>query len=325
MKDFNSIGLKDITSHLPGPIFIFGAGGFVGFNLFLTLLKYRSDVYGLSRDWEKNWRFQKKSLPQKNCINLDLTKKRSVKNVIQTHRPQIVFNLAAYGAYSYQKNIRKIYQTNFNSHIDLVETLKGNNFHAYIYTGSNSEYGLNCRAPRENSELIPNSHYAISKAAVAQSISYYGQVEKLPVIHTRLYSVYGPWEEPTRLIPTLIQKAIDRHFPNFVNPDISRDFVYVDDVVEALISLAASIGKQYFGKIYNIGTGKKTTIRQLADLAKNLFNIPGQPQFATMPNRDWDLRDWYSNSEKINKDFNWKYKTGLAQGLKKTYKWQKEI
>ena len=75
------------------------------------------------------------------------------------------------------------------------------------------------------SECIPNSHYSISKLSASSLIKYYGYVKKLPLINLRLYSVYGPYEEPTRLIPVLCKSIQDKKLPLFADKNISRDFI----------------------------------------------------------------------------------------------------
>lgn len=323
-----------ITSikNLQGPIAIFGAGGFVGFNLLQTILKYRSDVFGVFSDPKRNWRLNKMSTSPTNVVKCDLSDRGEIKSAISRMRPKIIFNLAAYGAYSTQQDIDKVYQTNFNSTYILIEELKKYGFNAYIHAGSQSEYGLNCSGPSEQGELIPDSHYAISKTAVSYMVKYYGKIEKLPVVHLRFYSVYGSWEEPNRLIPTLISNVKQGKLPPFVNPNISRDFVYVDDVVEAMIIIANQIYDTRYrerevssyqklsGEVFNVCSGKKTTIKELAYLAKKIFKIKQEPKFGSMKNRDWDLKDWYGNPKKIEKVFGWKAKISLKEGLVKTYK-----
>ncbi len=326
---------------------ILGAGGFVGFNLLQKILSYRKDVFGVFSDPKKNWRLQKKPTPLQNVVKCDILNGGEVKAIISRIKPKTVFNLAAYGAYSTQKDIDRIYQTNFNSTYNLIEELKKYGFSAYVHAGSQSEYGLNSSGPSEGDELIPNSHYAISKTAASYMVKYYGKIEKLPVIHLRFYSIYGPWEESNRLIPTLIREVKNRRLPKFVDPNISRDFVYVDDVVEAMIIIAEKFGKDrltsaniryqknsdrseksddkesLYGETFNVCTGRKTTIKELAYLVKKLFKIKEEPKFGSMKNRDWDVRDWYGNPKKIQKVFGWKAQTSLKEGLEKFYRFDK--
>lgn len=312
-----------MVHQLKGPIMIFGAGGFIGINLLKRILNERCDIIGVSSDPQKSWRIIQNKIPAKNIHQCDLLDEKQLASTIKRYKPQTVFNLAAYGAYSKQKDIPLIYQTNFNSTVKLIEMLKTNGFCCYVQAGSNSEYGLNADSPAENDELTPNSHYAVSKIAIYYLLKYLGKIEKLPVVHLRFYSVYGPWEEPDRLIPVLIRKAKLGDLPDFVDPDISRDFIYIDDLVDACITVAAKLKKTQYGEAYNVATGKKTTIGKLAFLAKKLFKIKKQPRFGTMPKRRWDVKNWWGNPKKIEKTFGWKAKISLEEGLLKFFNYGK--
>lgn len=311
--------ISGIIKKIPGPCVIFGAGGFVGFNLLWRILGARKDVFGVFSNPEKNWRIKLKSPPPSNVVKCDIRERGEVERLISRIKPQSVFNLSAYGAYSTQTDIDKVYQTNFNSTYVIVEELKKYGFKVYVHAGSQSEYGLNSSGPSEQEELIPNSHYAVSKAACHYLLKYYGKIEKLPVAHLRLYSVYGPWEEPMRLIPTLVNFIKRGKLPLFVDPNISRDFVYIDDAVEAFIAVAAKFTSNYYGEAFNVASGKKTTIKELAYLAKKLFKIKENPKFGSMKNRTWDLADWYGNPAKIQKVFGWKAQISLEEGLRKIF------
>lgn len=303
---------------LHGPVAIYGASGFIGINLLRKLTSIREDVIGFVHNTE-SWRVKKNPDLKKYIVKCDLLNRVHVNKTIMKYKPQTIFNLSAYGSYSWDKDITKIYETNFNSTILLLENLKKVGFSVYIHAGSQSEYGLNATAPMESEELIPNSHYAVSKVAVRYLLKYYGSIEKLPVVHLRLYSVYGPWEEPERLIPTLIEHVKRGILPPFVAPTISRDFIYIDDTIEALITIAAKLKSSQYGEAFNIATGKKTTMKVLADLTVKLFNIKKKPVFGLMKNRSWDVTDWVGNPGKMEKTFGWSAKTSLDNGLLKTH------
>ncbi len=303
----------------------FGAGGFIGVNLLKSLLNYRDDVYGISQDHHNNWRFIASACSKNKLRTCDISQNKNLKEIINEIKPKTVFNLAAYGAYSKQKEYDKIYRTNFIASVDIVEAIKETGFEVFIQAGSSSEYGLNSNAPTETTGLIPNSHYAVSKTAIFHAIKYFGEIEKLPVAHLRLYSGYGPWEEPDRLIPVLLAKARNAKFPKLVQPQISRDFIHVKDIVSAFISVASDIKEKHYGQAFNVGTGIKTTIKDLALLLKDILQMEKNPEFGSMENRNWDLPDWYSNPERIMKEINWKPEISLREGIIDTINWQKDV
>lgn len=316
---------KNKIKKIEGPIIIFGAGGFIGVNLLKTLLLYRNDVYGVSTNPSKNWRFLANEIPFRKLIQADVTELVQVKQVLRKIKPKTIFNLAAYGAYSKQLEYKKIYLTNFTAAVEIIELARENNFSAYIQAGSSSEYGLNAKAPKETSELIPNSHYAVSKSAVSLAIKYFGKIESLPVIDLRLYSAYGPWEEPDRLIPTLCASVRNGNFPPLVDPEISRDFIYIDDIISAFISGAASIKPRLYGEVFNVGTGVKTNIKSLCAIVKEISGLKKDPKFGSMKNRKWDLKDWFADIEKIQRELDWKPTTTLKKGLEKSLNWQNNV
>jgi dolichol-phosphate mannosyltransferase len=316
----------DILENLKGPIAVFGAGGFIGLNLVKSISLYRDDFIAVTHRPNISWRLISADIPNQNIGFCNLLSVNSIKNFVDKYKPKTIFNLAAYGAYSKQKDESRIYHTNFNAIVNLLKILTEYGFDALVNTGSSSEYGINCAAPEENDELIPNSDYAVAKVSAHYLLKYYGQVLGAPVIHLRLYSVFGPWEDPFRLIPQVIEKGIKKEFPNFVNPDISRDFIYCQDVVNAIIkSSKKEIINNYKGITFNIGSNSKMTIKELAYISKEIFSIESDPVFETMANRKWDLSDWYSNSKDAKNKLEWECKTTFTEGFEKIVEWHKEI
>src|SRR5262249_42013505 len=141
----------------------------------------------------------------------------------------------------------------------------------YVHAGSSSEYGDNAAGPRESDPPAPNSDYAVSKVAAANLIHFYGRRKKFPRVNLRLYPVYGPLEDSSRLIPNVVRYGTQNKYPEFVNPAISRDFVYVDDVTEAFLDAALNLEEPDYGESFNVGTGRKTTIGEVAGAARDLF------------------------------------------------------
>ena len=195
----------------------------------------------------------------------------------------------------------------------------------YVHAGSSSEYGFNCTSPKETDQLEPNSHYAVSKVSAAYLIDFYAKVQQKNAVNLRLYSIYGDWEEPDRLIPRLVEKVRQGTLPPFVSPDISRDFVHISDCLEAFLDVALQMSPTIRGKSYNIATGQKTTICDLVEVVKKEFSLTETPDWGSMPNRNWDLSDWYGNPTLAFEDFGWKAKMPLSQGLRQYFTWQNDV
>jgi nucleoside-diphosphate-sugar epimerase/glycosyltransferase involved in cell wall biosynthesis len=309
--------LEQKIGHLQGPILVLGGSGFIGGNVALTLLRYRDDVF-VTATRLPAWRLEK--IPQDRVKVVDLLIDSNLDDLIETVQPRTIIDCVAYGAYSFETDSQLIYATNFGLVSRLLARLESRKISAYLHAGSSSEYGDNASGPSEQASFAPNSHYAVSKVAAANLLYYYGKKKGFPCVNLRLYSVYGPMEDSSRLIPNLIRYGIEGQYPEFVDPNISRDFLYVDDAVEAFVDIALNFTPGDYGTSFNIGTGQKTTIRDCATLAKDIFSISQDPEFS-MPSRDWDVTDWYANIDEVQARIGWVPQTSFRQGIAKTAEW----
>jgi nucleoside-diphosphate-sugar epimerase len=288
-----------MESKLKGPILIVGASGFIGTNLYNHLMKTRSDVYGLSR---------------RSKLSVDITNFEHLKYVLHEIKPRTIFNLATYGGTSLQTDSPQIYNINYMGTNNLLRIMKEIGYDAFVQAGSQSEYGYNCEGPLEEDFLSPNSDYAVAKIGVSYLIKYYGN--NFPCVHLRLYSIYGPLEDEIRLIPKMVVYGMNGCYPPLADKDITHDFVYIDDCLEALIKAAVNIDNAR-GEAINIATGVATSLEDVALTSQRIFNIQERPVFGDMPNRKWDLPNWYGNARKAEHLIGWKYHTTLEEGMRR--------
>lgn len=303
---------------LRGPLLVLGAAGFVGANLFQHLNRLRDDVYAVVRD-EKTWRLR--DVEDDKVIACDLNDHAAAKHLVRTINPQTVFDCVAYGAYSFEDKSELIYRTNFTSLVNVIELLREGQVAAFVHAGTSSEYGLNCTAPDEGGPCEPNSHYAVSKVAAASYLRWVGKQKAFPCVNLRLYSVYGPLEDTSRLIPNIVRLAQQGHLPPLVDPRTSRDFVHVDDACAAFVTAAVRMRPDLYGEDFNIGSGTRTTIAELATLVRQQFGVQEEPNFGSMEGRSWDLADWYADPGKSLRLLGWKTRISLEEGLASTADW----
>jgi nucleoside-diphosphate-sugar epimerase len=106
-------------------------------------------------------------------------------------------------------------------------------------------------------------------------------------------------------------------------PEIARDFIYVDDVTEAFLAIAAETICDN-GAVYNVGTGKQTSLREIVDLVRRVMNIAAPPAWESMPDRVWDTSVWLADNTKIRSELGWQPQVSLEDGLRKTIGWFQE-
>jgi UDP-glucose 4-epimerase len=301
---------------------ITGASGFVGCCVARRLLADGCSVHVLLREEHQPWRMSDIA-KHVHTHQVDVLDEEKLKSEVKSIRPDWVFHLAAYGAYSWQNDVKKILLTNVVGTSNLVQACLETGFEAFINAGSSSEYGLTRRPPGEKTLLDPNSHYAVAKAAASHLCRHTAISRGLHLVTLRLYSVFGPYEDPHRLLPNVIVKGLSKRLPALVSPDVARDFVYTEDVVDAFL-LAATAKTKEAGEIYNVGTGVQTTIRDVAEIAVREFGIEEGPVWNSMPNRAWDTTTWVCDNLHIRTGLGWTPKFDFSTGFRQMVNWFKE-
>src|ERR1017187_1224649 len=300
-------------------VIVTGATGFVGANLARRLLRDDHEVHLLVRAGYQPWRIEA-IRDDVHLHELQLHDIESVTRVIDQIRPDWVFHLAVYGAFSSQTDVQGMVQTNIHGTINLVQACLKTGFEAFVNTGSSSEYGFKDHPPAETEVLEPNSPYAMTKVASTLFCCQTARQQHVHLHTLRLYSVYGPYEDPTRLVSTLIVRGLQGELPPLVGPETARDFVHVDDVVEAYL-LAATRPGQEPGAIYNVGGGVQTTIREAVAIARQVLEINVEPSWGTMPARSWDTSVWVSDNRRICHQLGWAPRHDFLHGFTTTAEW----
>lgn len=300
-------------------VLVTGGTGFVGANLVRRLLREGCQVHLLVRREHATWRLRGIA-DQVQLHEVELTDRAGLDRLVAQVRPEWIFHLAAYGAYSWQTDLQQMIQTNITGTANLVEAGAQVGFSAFVNTGSSSEYGAKDHAPAEDENPEPNSHYACTKVAATLLCRYAAQSRNLNLATLRLYSVYGPYEDPGRIFPALVRRGLQGELPPLVSPDTMRDYVYVEDVCEAYL-LAATRAGQEPGAVYNVGSGVQTSLRQLVELARKSLGIAAEPAWGTMPARIWDTSVWVADNRRIREGLGWVPRTALAEGFDRTADW----
>lgn len=172
---------------------------------------------------------------------------------------------------------------------------------------------------REDMALAPNTAYAVAKACQTLYCQHLTRERGLPIVTLRLFSVYGPYEEPTRLVPTLIARAL-AHLPlKLVDPTTARDFIFVTDVVAAYLQAATARGLG--GKIINIGSGKQSSAREVVAAILRLTQSRSSVAWHAYPPRSFDTEHWVSDNTQYRTLLKPPPLATLEDGLGQTVQW----
>lgn len=303
-------------------VLLTGASGFVGANLARRLLEEGHQVHLLLRENHAGWRIRS-IRPHVHIHITDMVDGEALKGIVQTVKPEWIFHLAAEGAYSWQNDLNRIIATNIQATVNLASACFDAGFEAFIHTGSSSEYGAKDHAPREDEFADPNSFYGAAKASATMFLRYCAVRRGLNITTLRLYSVYGPFEDPRRLVPALILNGSAGRYPPLVNPDVARDFVFSEDVCSACL-LAAQNPVGGPGRVFNVGSGTQTRLRDIAEIARDYFQIAQPPAWGSMENRNWDTQTWVADINRIQTGLGWQPQVSLVEGFARTARWFQE-
>lgn len=293
-----------------------GAGGFVGANLVRRLLRDGDRVLAVTRPSGDPWRLADVEAEIESA-RVDLRDAEAARELVAGRRPARIFHLAAHGAYSWQDDVSAMIDVNLRATHALLAGFEGE---AFVHAGSSSEYGAKDHPPREDERLEPNSHYAVTKAAATHLCALAARSTDRHVVTLRLYSAYGPWEDPGRLVPALVAHGLRGELPALVDPATVRDFVHVDDVCDAF-ALAADAMTIERGSVLNVASGHQTTLAEIVEATRDVLDVRAEPVWGTMPARRWDAPTWVGDASAARRALGWEPAVALRDGLRATATW----
>ena len=300
-------------------ILISGISGFVGANLARKLLNRQQTIYALIRPDSTNaWRLDG-ILKDLNIVRIDIQDKEKLTVAVKKIRPDTIFHLAAYGSYPNETSFEKIIGVNLLGTINLVSVCARVGFDIFVNTGSSSEYGIKAKPMNENDSLEPMTTYGWSKAAASLFCQQFSYEHELKIATIRPFSVFGPYEEKGRLIPTLMKAAVTGKTADLASPKSVRDYIYIGDLIDAYLACA---NKKING-IFNIGSGKEFTTLEIFKKIKKISGGKLTANWNKLKPRNYEIKHWVADIKKAEKVIGWK-PNNIDIGLVKTYEWFKE-
>ena len=335
-------------------VLITGVGGFIGFHLCKKLLdneKYEVIGYdNLNPYYDPNLkkdrinelnRISKSSNRKWIFVKGDLENKKQLDELFSVYEPQIVVNLAAQAGVRYSiENPKKYIESNVSGFLNILECCKNHRINNLIYASSSSVYGGNKKVPFSEKDTVnhPVSLYAATKKSNELMAHVYSHLYKIPSTGLRLFTVYGPWGRPD-MAPMIFTKAIfsKMEIEVFNNGLMSRDFTYIDDVIEIILRIIEkpAVENNTFNKldpeadsswaphkIFNVGNNSPV---KLTDFIKILEEVIGIKAYKIMkPMQPGDVISTYADISSIEEWINYTPKTNLKKGIENFISWYKK-
>ncbi|MGH4138610.1 NAD-dependent epimerase/dehydratase family protein [Clostridium sp.] len=300
---------------------ITGASGFVGACLARRLLKENYKVHIITRNTTNLWRLND-ILKDIEIHNIDLLHSEKIAKLASTISIDKVYHLATYGGYHYQINLEDMMNTNVIGTFNLFKEFSRKGIEMFVNTSSSSEYGEKVEPMCEEMKVTPNNMYGASKVAGTILCSTYAKINKIPLVTLRLFSPYGYYDAKTRLIPTVITACLLGKDIKLSKKDSVRDFIFIDDVVEAYLAASKLVNSQ--GEIFNVGSGTQYTIEEIARTIENLIAKDVKIYWEENFNRQYEPLMWVSDNKSAYEKLNWKPNVEIRDGLNNTINWFKD-
>lgn len=300
-------------------VLVTGAAGFIGANLVRGLLEAGCEVHALVHPQTDLVRLDG-VLPSLQLHRADLTDVNSLESALGAARPDLVFHLAAPGGHPIDSESRDVMLASVVlGTANLLRCLRPGNVSRLVHLGSGLEYGPSEEPLAENHLLEPLTFRGAAKAAATLLCRQEARSTGRSVVVLRPFSVYGPWEPPTRFIPTVIRAGLQNERLPLTAGGIRRDYVFVADVVEAcLLSAGADLSP---GEILNIGSGSPSADHEVVAAVEGLLGRRIAVCRGGFPSRDLDSQVWIADRRRARERLEWEPRHSLSAGLAKTIAW----
>ena len=331
-------------------ILVTGTAGFIGFHLAKRLLKAGYEVIGLDNIndyYEQNLKYgrlaatgiEKKQIAYNKLISsktnanyqfiqLDLADSKCVAQLFKEQQFNIVCNLAAQAGVRYSlENPHAYVKSNVLGFLNILEGCRQNNIKNLVYASSSSVYGNNKQIPfsTEHPTDQPVSLYAATKKSNELMAHSYNHLYNIQTTGLRFFTVYGPWGRPD-MAYFLFTKAILRKeaIKVFNKGDMSRDFTYIDDIVEGIFRIIKSpIQSTPTHKVYNIGNASPINLMAFIETLEKKLGITAQKKF--LPLQPGDLKTTWADVNDLVQDFGYQPNPSIEKGIGAFVDWYKKF
>lgn len=339
-------------------ILVTGTAGFIGFHLAKRLLERGDEVVGLDNIndyYDVNLKYarlaelgisrhpeldsgpliQSSTYPRHKFIKVNLEDRENINTLFESERFDAVCNLAAQAGVRYSLENPYVYiQSNIVGFANILEACRNHNVKNLCYASSSSVYGLNTKQPFKTTDKTdtPISLYAATKKSNELMAHAYSHLYGIAATGLRFFTVYGEWGRPD-MAPMLFADAIlhDKPIKVFNHGDMSRDFTYIDDIIDGIVKVIDNPAKPLCHseldsesdlppdrstapyKIYNIGNSAPVNLMNFIEILEKTLGKKAKKKLVDM--QYGDVESTYADTNDFASDFGYKPHTDLTEGI----------
>jgi len=329
-------------------VLVTGSAGFIGSAVSIRLLERGDKVIGI--DNHNNYydpKLKESRLQRHNNhenythLRIDLENRSAMEEVFEKHKPQSVINMAAQAGVRYSiENPLTYIDSNIVGFAHVLEGCRHNEIEHLVYASSSSVYGANTRTPFSVNDNVdhPLSIYAASKKANELMAHTYSHLYGLPTTGLRFFTVYGPWGRPDMALFKFTRAILeDKPIQIFNHGKHTRDFTYIDDIVEGVIRVLDKPSKpnpEWSGenpnsatstspwRVYNIGNNNPVDLMYYVKTLEKTLGKTAKKEF--LPLQPGDVKDTYAEIDDLTDQFNYKPSTSVGEGICNFVNWYRQ-
>ena len=329
-------------------IIVTGSAGFIGSSLCMKLLERGESIIGIDNHNDyydpkiKEARLERLTkYSNYQHYRVDLSDQKNLEDVFKSCKPQKVVNLAAQAGVRYSMENPLAYITsNIVGFANILENCRQHNIEHLVYASTSSVYGSNTKMPfsEHDSANHPLSVYAASKKSNELMAHTYSHLYKLPTTGLRFFTVYGPWGRPDMALFKFTKAILEEKPIDVFNyGKHTRDFTYIDDIVEGIIKTLGSPATSNVDWssdqpdpanskapwcVYNIGNNKQVKLMDYIEALEKALGRKAKINF--LPLQSGDVPDTYANVDNLKEKFNYQPSTLVVDGISNFVKWYKD-
>jgi len=312
-------------------LIVTGAAGFIGFHLTERLLSQGHEVLGIDNvndyydtNLKRNRLKVLKDFERFSFEEFDLRDADRTRTTFNSFQPRYAFHLAAQAGVRYSKqNPQSYVDSNITGFLSVLEACRNSRVRDLFYASSSSVYGSNKKIPFAESDPVdhPTNIYAATKRANELMAEAYHNLYQINSVGLRFFTVYGPWGRPDMAYYFFTERIkAGTEITVFNNGEMSRDFTFIDDIVDGITALAKrKIGLKNYCDFVNLGNNKPEKLMTFVSELERAIGKKAKIKFK--PAQAEEMVDTWADIDKASREFNYAPRVSLRQGIENFVDW----